>query len=104
MTTQKHTPGPWVHNGARAVYRGQHLIATSHGDPSGWYGLQPVPKIDERDANAALIAAAPELLEALKAMAEHFGPLEGNQFFNDEVNRAFELTRKALAKAEGKQS
>jgi hypothetical protein len=44
-----------------------------------------------------MIAAAPELLEALYAMMELCYDLE----FSDEIARAVELGRNAIAKAEG---
>ena len=56
----KHTPGPWrvdhKDNGALQIY-GQGLIANMAGQSA----TQP--------ANAALIAAAPELLAALERLA-----------------------------------
>ena len=71
MSNTKHTPGPWANdpNGTGAVGD----ISTADGElcvaqaqqtsPSG----RPDPA---RDANARLIAAAPELLEALKKIVE----------------------------------
>lgn len=59
----KHTPGPW-----RIGDRGQ----TVFGPPNG----NPVPEIIasvNRRGNAHLLAAAPELLEASKAVEEAYG-------------------------------
>ncbi len=65
----KHTPGPWVINGDEIHDRKMHR--DEHG---AWIGDRPnrIVTIDyimpeeTADANAALIAAAPELLEALE--------------------------------------
>lgn len=51
------TPGPWTFNDDDwSVEAGHHIICEMHGDNA--------------EANARLIAAAPELLEALKALAQ----------------------------------
>lgn len=57
---------------------------------------------DPKQDNARLIASAPEMLEALKAMVEYFKPLEGNHLLGTEVNSAFKVAREAIAKAEGR--
>ncbi len=78
MPNYPHTPGPWIcHSGAvwkdgPNVYpKGQEMgIPIARMDREPGNGTQPV----ERDSNARLIAAAPELLEAL---AELIDQLEG---------------------------
>jgi len=64
MTTQKHTPGKWTAFGidvrsSPVVLEGK-LIAETRDYPMG------SRELEESYANARLIAAAPELLEALK--------------------------------------
>ena len=60
MEVAKHTPGPWeCHSGM--VWKGEIPIARMDREPEN--GTQPT----ERDANARLIASAPDLLEACKA-------------------------------------
>ena len=64
-----HTPGPWTYySGSRGIYGsdgagGEKSICTLHG-----------PRRDrakpERDANARLIAAAPDLLDALQGLLD----------------------------------
>lgn len=55
--------GPWTENGT-AVHAGDKMIAAVYGD-------HPECKHDARmQANARLIAAALDLLEALKALVE----------------------------------
>jgi len=67
MTTRKHTPGPWNRGVAQHVYQG------ARWDPSNQQrfiaSCEPTTRTqadwEETWANAALVAAAPELLEAL---------------------------------------
>ncbi len=63
--TAKWTPGPWVKD-RRGDLRG------SDGKQVGTWdaGIAWVSRDDEAEANARLMAAAPELLEALKACLE----------------------------------
>jgi hypothetical protein len=65
----------------------------------GWRGDVEDAWLHMSEANARLIAAAPDLLEALKAFAEHFGPLEDNEMIHPNARRCFGLTRAAIAKA-----
>jgi hypothetical protein len=65
--TDKHTPGPWKVAGddinGQAIVRGEHVeIATC------WHHCLGSLEIQMR-ANARLIAAAPELLEACQTLA-----------------------------------
>lgn len=41
-----------------------------------------------------------DLLEALNAMADYFGPIAENMNLNEECQRVYKLAREALAKAE----
>jgi hypothetical protein len=80
MTT-KHTPGPW-HVG-HSGYSNTPFLVYPHGQPRpDWRRSRPVPYIialveqDEgpdhkaQEANARLIAAAPDLLAALRMIAD----------------------------------
>lgn len=66
----KHTPGPWRQSTAnpnsvnKDGEKGAIGIATAHGTDDSNYAAF-FPSTDEARANALLIAAAPELLEAL---------------------------------------
>lgn len=91
----KHTPGPWKVAKPRKSYRDGKMM----------YGIVgPECVIDYEDwgftrANARLIAAAPELLDALNAMLTHMGMDE------DEWNKVtFNQARAAIAKATGEQA
>lgn len=88
----KHTPGPWtfVQGGSGNfptwnVRIGSNLIT-----------LPFASSMDTLDADARLIAAAPDLLSALNAMLTHIGMDE------DEWNKpTFDQARAAIAKATG---
>lgn len=68
----QHTPGPW-HQCATHVYskveKGANICTVSEPCSSGMVGFSALsagsPDFDEAMANARLISAAPELLEAL---------------------------------------
>lgn len=78
MSNSKHTPGPWLRMG-RSIGNGAGEIATV-------WGLR-----DERAiANARLIAAAPEMLAALKAIVDCAGPGAG-----PEIGLALDAIQKA---------
>lgn len=93
----KHTPGPWsgpyydnhpgdrgwwVHNGLEG--QDEYAVAvTFTGNPN-------------QEADARLIAAAPDLLEACKLLMEYSGIIEER-----DGNWATEKARAAIAKAEG---
>ncbi len=90
----KHTPGPWrlwKHMDPAQP----HAIIAMEGDPicelNAW----------NREANAALIAAAPEMLEALRKIAfEPIGPSDITHA--DMLDIVVEIARNAVAKAEGR--
>lgn len=89
----EHTPGPWeaIEDTVRA--RGsQRAIA----DCGTWHvGTQD-------KANARLIAAAPDLLDALKAAVEWIDPDEPDLVNREECAADLEKARAAIAKAEGR--
>lgn len=92
--TQKHTPGPWVADLGEAFHireqdggRVAQLVFTA-----GRYGMKGRRNGDEVAANARLIAAAPELLAALK-MAQLWLDIDG-RYDMQTINAA-------IAKAEG---
>ena len=86
----KHTKGPWFFD------QYGHVYGTVDGKPiEGAIGktiLQPHVCTPSCIANARLIAAAPELLEALKVLVEN-GGIGPEQMFHD--------ARAAIAKATG---
>lgn len=94
-----HTPGPWVYR------RGDEWslsVVTHHGElpdgnPNAWTVASLNTRRDEADANARLIAAAPQLLEALRRYDT------GCMAMDPEPNCQCVgcVTRAAIAKAEG---
>jgi len=59
----KHTPAPWIAGNSTGI--GAHEVM---GDGSQLVALIYGRSKEEQDANAAVIAAAPDLLDALKAL------------------------------------
>ena len=102
MSQTKFTKGPWVvgdHTGGRSdeIYGGKHeqLLAISTGEGYGSYFGDDTDDVEAmKKANAHLIAAAPELYDALEAWAD---PSQ------QDLTKLVEQTRKALDKARGKQ-
>lgn len=90
MSAHKHTPGPW-HSTGRYVGSGHAKMNICEcSDNSGCWSNAP-----EAVANARLIAAAPELLEAAMAFIAPFDGIEVVQ--DSDIAKA----RAAIAKATG---
>lgn len=89
MSAVKHTPGPWT--AREGTTTGMEVVATK---PRG--GIYTVARCGgkDREANAHLIAAADDMLAALRAMDE----ADNLQAISD----ALLLGRAAIAKAEGR--
>lgn len=99
MTDTKHTPGPWLAVAESAVQCGfkRHHISAKDGDCFMYVAkaLDIGSSKAEREANARLIAAAPDMLEALQNIE------------NDDKHMpesAWILIQSAIAKAKGKTS
>lgn len=97
-----HTPGPWVLIDDDFIYR----LTDSGTQNRFWCQVSSVRRIhdgaagdDEVAANARLIAAAPDLLAALKGA---LAALEQPKTFPVDVDVAKKWMRAAIAKAEGK--
>lgn len=87
----KHTPGPWTVGEKRGLKRGNYIVF-------------PLPEDDEIDANARLIAAAPDLLAALKKTLRAAVPVERGELASDMLIRLSNIgfvVRAAITKAEG---
>lgn len=108
MSDTKHTPGPWK------AYRHQFgigVLSTAVGaDVAHCHGLDSLRADDEVLANAQLIAAAPELLDALicavhslaaALLVGHDEGLLDDEGASDE-NEIVNQCRAAIAKAEGR--
>ncbi len=94
MNTAKHTPGPWNCVDPHVIRGPKNVVVAKTLDSKEGYEI--------KQANAHLIAAAPLLYEALKAMLELIGDEDLPD--NGELSGAAicDLTRQALAQAEGR--
>ncbi len=101
----KHTPGPWMDS-----YRFTPAQAHLEVYASGVRCVAKVFNADftqaEKEANARLIASAPDLLEALKLAANEINDLNhvlhtNGEFVNHTIERGF---RRIIAKATGEGS
>lgn len=96
MEEFKGTPGPWFRDNGRAIGPKSAEDDQSYGMviPVGWVEFDP--EIEIQVANQQMMAAAPELLEALQNMVEAY------QYEASIDNPALLSARAAIAKALGK--
>lgn len=94
MNESKHTPGPWFHYDDRSSTE-RHEIVAMGKTVARVYCTNGCEAEDK--ANARLIAAAPDLLEACEAMLEEMQVWETEQG----EHPAATLARAAIAKAKG---
>lgn len=98
----KHTPGPWLIE-AQNCHFGD--IATVHNTDEKWVTIYAPHWMEtgmdekEQSANARLIAAAPELLEALKKISAIENQMYGADW--EEIEEARDIADAAIAKATG---
>lgn len=90
----KHTPGPWE-------FRGHWIWPVGSNDDIGRVSESYLRPGSEREANGRLIAAAPELLEALKALLNKVDHKRYNIRKDFSFFVADAAARTAIAKAEG---
>jgi hypothetical protein len=89
----KHTEGPW-----KVSYDGPSNPIVTSGQPFDIVCLvQNTREPDASEPNAHLIAAAPDMLEALKAIQQSMGGV-----VNTAQQVAWDKLKAAIAKAEGK--
>ena len=99
----KHTPGPW-----HVMYSNQHITSAGglsvrrimiHGGKPGGIHHQNVAQClnEQAEANARLIAAAPELLAALEQIKRL--SLEADRSRLDVASMLGDIARAAIAKA-----
>ena len=92
----QHTPGPW-----KLETEGHgHLVNGADGRTVVYLHRSGVRNRAEIEANARLVAAAPELLEALHAARNALEHAACGQFGID-FKSSLDVTRDAIAKAEG---
>ena len=91
--THTHTPGPWDPIGC-AIYAGEIKIAEFIGIT--W------ERMLENEANINLIAAAPEILEALSLLVDQYDSSGDFTMGGNLTNEPFLMARAAIAKATGR--
>lgn len=106
MSEQKHTPGPWRVDGLYlnqlGVWAGTGAIVAKveAGSHENADGTDTAMTNEEYDANAALIAAAPDMYEALDVVWEALQDYRhGSEGWDEGLA---ERVHDALAKAEGR--
>lgn len=95
-----HTPGPWI---IREGDEWTHDVVTHHGElpdgsPNAWNVASINGRRDEAKANLALIAAAPDLLEALQLFVKSMRspPTGPNMTHEFDIGKAERAIAKAL--------
>lgn len=93
----KHTPGPWVFDPERTS-EGTLLVVTTPTPLGHQEAIAEALKLSvgNTEANARLISAAPEMLEALRAV------LDEDRWVNKVHPDCVEIIRAAINKAEGR--
>lgn len=106
MSETKFTPGPWEvhgeveHNISRTT--SVYICRSDEPWPNGQLAMvNTADGFGSQVANANLIAAAPELYEALEAIAAMLGGYAGQPNLSGDI---FKIADAALAKARGEQS
>lgn len=102
MTQFKGTPGPWFGDNGRAIGPKSTEDDQSYGMiiPVGWVEFDP--EIEVQVANQQIMAAAPELLEALQLlMAEQTGGNKSCGHNGFTCMCPYDKARAAIAKATG---
>lgn len=84
----KHTPGPWNMAGPNTISNAAKTIGIAH---ISTYSVEQ----SEAEANVRLIAAAPDLLEALRTIVIHAASVQMDPQW------AVKVARSAIAKATG---
>lgn len=92
----KHTPGPW-HIGLRQPSSDKFIYGSNGGEVADCNMESNFP--EENLANARLIAAAPELLEALRDALGSLIEARDEHDFNSACT--IKIAQDAIAKAEG---
>lgn len=104
MKNTNHTPGPWTYRkNANSGYVGAYIGRKRLGYEIDSTVCTMNKQTGNVEANARLIAAAPELLEALKLAVEHYvGAGRNSSNVNGAAGTAADIIHAAIAKAEGK--
>lgn len=104
------TPGPWLLRTTPTSAGLCHIVSAADWRGAFIYGDglrkgvdDALPKAQELAANARLIAAAPDLLEALQRIEEYWNQDQNETAMADACWHAINTARAAIAKATGEQ-
>lgn len=101
-----HTPGPWKIEGS-CVHAPNRKVETMHGKKEAVICemfMETKMGVQEQKANARVIIAAPNLLEALIECTSAIGAAENvtdNPKIKRSMNRSYRIGMEAIAKAKG---
>lgn len=101
MTDSKPTPGPWKATRVTVWGPSSASVATVRCGAHMWLDDSATVSKEEADANARLIAAAPDLMEALKEVTELYSRTVAGWVDTEKVPEII-AARAAIAKAEGR--
>lgn len=97
----KHTPGPWAYNSEDQIIHLPNDFSKMIAQVRGWGWIQKLPNPEQiQDANGRLMAASPELLEALEMMIDRYTHL-GKGGSTEMRGEAIDKSLIAIAKAKG---
>jgi hypothetical protein len=102
----KHTPGPWIVSNER-LSSGAPVKCIRRGDDKSVYNIAVIgdrmPSAAQWMPNARLIAAAPEMLDALEQLAMGLFDVSHNLVgpHGDQCEHMRQITLKAIAMARG---
>jgi len=104
MSEKQHTPGPWVAGGPRYDNKPRVWVADSQGRSIAYMDRVYYGEPGNALANATLMAAAPDLREALERLLDRYTGLINSGdagFWNPETEAEVIAARAALARATG---
>jgi hypothetical protein len=98
QSEEKYTPGPWTRHENTDGRSGFGLL----GSDQMWVATVNTHTATPEEGNAALIASAPEMFEALKAVEAHHTAINNRCGRPLENSHTLTIVREAIAKAEGR--
>ena len=97
----KHTPGPWTRSYSNYIYQGKDTASKGRLVAICEPTTRTQEDWDQVFANARLMAAAPELLEALELVQSSYCLQINSQQETPEMKKARTMVGQAILKAKG---
>lgn len=96
MNTEKFTPGEWLIEDQREMYDKVYNYAIV--DEDGWYiaHVENCTRLEEQEANAALISAAPEMYKRLKSVKIDLWALSVNPAISEQTKECIDIIIKNI--------